>query len=65
LGVPTVASNVGFRPEGTLLFEPGNVADLIRQIEKGLRAGEESARAVPAEREENLAFIHQAYQEAV
>lgn len=65
LGVPTVASNVGFRPEGTLLFEPGNVADLVRQMERGLRAGQESARAVPAEREKNLAFIHQAYEEAV
>lgn len=37
LGIPTVASNVGHRPEGVFLFEPGDVADLARQMERALR----------------------------
>ncbi len=36
LGVPVVASNVGTRPEGTLLFEAGNLQGLIDQIERVL-----------------------------
>jgi len=32
LGVPVVASNVGTRPEGTLLFQAGNVRELVEQI---------------------------------
>lgn len=65
LGVPTVASDVGFRPEGAFRFEPGNVADLIRQMEKGLRAERRDPPPEGAEGEENLVFIHQAYEEAV
>jgi glycogen synthase len=36
LGVPVVASNVGTRPAGTLLFEAGNVDGLIGQVERAL-----------------------------
>jgi glycosyltransferase involved in cell wall biosynthesis len=36
LGVPVVASNVGTRPEGTLLFEAGNVDGLIGIIERAI-----------------------------
>jgi glycosyltransferase involved in cell wall biosynthesis len=36
LGVPVVASNVGTRPEGTLLFEAGNLQGLIDQVERVL-----------------------------
>lgn len=36
LGVPVVASNVGTRPEGTLLFEVGDLEALISQIERAL-----------------------------
>jgi glycosyltransferase involved in cell wall biosynthesis len=32
LGVPVVASNVGTRPGGTLLFQAGNVRELVAQI---------------------------------
>ena len=32
LGVPVVASNVGTRPEGTLLFPAGNVDGLMQQL---------------------------------
>jgi glycogen(starch) synthase len=34
LGVPVVASKVGTRPEGTLLFEAGDLDGLIPQIER-------------------------------
>jgi glycogen(starch) synthase len=33
LGVPVVASNVGTRPQGTMLFQAGNVHGLVKQIE--------------------------------
>jgi len=36
LGVPVVASNVGTRPEGTLLFEVGDLEALICQVEQAL-----------------------------
>jgi glycosyltransferase involved in cell wall biosynthesis len=34
LGVPVVASNVGTRPQGTFLFEAGDVDGLVRQLEQ-------------------------------
>src|SRR5262249_44065532 len=36
LGVPVVASNVGTRPDGTLLFPAGNLDGLIDQVERAL-----------------------------
>jgi glycogen(starch) synthase len=36
LGVPVVASNVGTRPEGVLLFEPGDVDGLVAEVERAL-----------------------------
>ncbi len=33
LGVPVVASRVGTRPEGAILFEPGNVDDMLGKLE--------------------------------
>jgi glycogen synthase len=38
LGVPVVASNVGTRPEGTMLFEVGNKAELVEGINDVVRA---------------------------
>ena len=32
LGVPVVASNVGTRPEGTILFEAGDVNGLVEKM---------------------------------
>ena len=37
LGVPVVASNVGTRPEGVILFEVGNKSELIQRITETLR----------------------------
>jgi glycogen(starch) synthase len=36
LGVAVVASNVGTRPEGTLLFEAGNVQGLVEQLKNAI-----------------------------
>jgi glycogen(starch) synthase len=36
LGVPVVASRVGMRPDGAILFHPGDVEDLISKIELAL-----------------------------
>ena len=33
LGVPVVASRVGSRPPGTILFDPGDVSDMLAKIE--------------------------------
>lgn len=38
LGVPVVASNLGTRPEGTVLFEVGNKSKLVVRIEEALKA---------------------------
>jgi glycosyltransferase involved in cell wall biosynthesis len=38
LGIPVVASNVGTRPKGTVLFEAGNVSELVEQIDMAVRA---------------------------
>ena len=37
MGLPVVASRVGNRPEGVLLFEPGDEEGLAASIERGLR----------------------------
>lgn len=36
LGVPVVASNVGTRPPGTILFKTGDLEDLLSNLEAGL-----------------------------
>jgi len=38
LGVPVVASRVGTRPSGALLFHPGNVEEMVAKIELALKA---------------------------
>jgi glycogen synthase len=37
LGVPVVASNVGTRPDGVWMFQPGDVPDLCKQIVRALQ----------------------------
>jgi glycosyltransferase involved in cell wall biosynthesis len=34
LGVPVIATNVGTRPEGTRMFEPGDVDGLVEQVSR-------------------------------
>jgi glycogen synthase len=40
LGVPVVASRTAFRPQGTILFSPGDAAALVEAIETALRRDE-------------------------
>jgi glycosyltransferase involved in cell wall biosynthesis len=37
LGVPVVASRVGSRPKGVILFQPGDVTDLLSKIESTMK----------------------------
>jgi glycogen(starch) synthase len=46
LGVPVVASRVGMRPDGVILFQPGNVEEMVSKIEMALaveKAGDSPA----------------------
>jgi glycosyltransferase involved in cell wall biosynthesis len=45
VGVPVVASRVGARPKGTLLFDVGDVTGLIEQTERSLRGRVEECHA--------------------
>lgn len=62
LGVPTVASDVGFRPPGTRLFKPGDVADLALQIDRALR--EDRPPACEEDLPENLILLRGMYEHA-
>lgn len=59
LGIPTVASDAGFRPEGTRLFKPGSVADLISQIDRALQG---ERLALPGEDQNNLVALRDVYE---
>jgi glycogen(starch) synthase len=57
LGVPVVASNVGMRPEGTMLFEVGNKSELVEQIllcSRGRRSADRQPAFVPRRQERGL-----------
>jgi glycosyltransferase involved in cell wall biosynthesis len=45
LGVPTVASNVGTRPPGSILFEAGSVIDLVSKIRSAVTPGKKRTRS--------------------
>ncbi|MDC4227939.1 MAG: glycosyltransferase [Candidatus Manganitrophus sp.] len=63
LGVPTVASDVGFRPHGTRRFKPGDIADLALQIDRALQEDRPSAAA--EEIPENLVLLRGMYERVV
>jgi len=63
LGVPTVASDVGFRPPGTRLFKPGDITDLAFQIDRALQEARPAASA--QETPENLVLLRGVYERAV
>jgi len=44
LGVPVVASRVGTRPPGAILFQPGDVEDMIAKVELALSTRREERR---------------------
>jgi glycosyltransferase involved in cell wall biosynthesis len=39
LGVPVVASRVGTRPPGTILFHPGDVEDMLSKVDLAWAGG--------------------------
>ena len=45
-GVPVVASRVGTRPAGTILFQPGNVDEMVSAIEQAIDTGKPEAAAI-------------------
>jgi len=47
LGVPVVASDTDFRPEGVILFRRGDVQDLTEKIARALRNGQTEGGGVP------------------
>jgi glycosyltransferase involved in cell wall biosynthesis len=61
LGTPVVASRVGTRPAGTILFEPGNAAELAAQIKLALGDGKEGH---PAERAAGIDRLLRIYEQA-
>ncbi len=63
LGVPTVASDVGYRPPGTVLFKPGDVDSLIEQMDRTLQMGRMSNSE--EEHPENLTLLRGVYERAV
>lgn len=62
LGVPTVASDVGYRPPGTRLFKPGDAAGLTDQIDRALQSGRPPASE--EEGPENLTLLRGVYERA-
>ena len=58
LGVPVVASRVGTRPAGVMLFPPGDVAGLVAQVQQAL-ALERGAAAPAAGGMDRLMEIYQ------
>jgi glycogen synthase len=58
LGVPVVASRVGTRPAGAMLFPPGDVEGLVTQVEQAL-AMERGAAAPAAGGMDRLMEIYQ------
>jgi glycosyltransferase involved in cell wall biosynthesis len=51
LGVPVVASDVGTRPEGTVLFEAGNKAEFVERVEHVLSRNQSLPQGGPGKRD--------------
>jgi hypothetical protein len=54
-----VASNVGERPDGTLLFEAGDLDGLVRGIECGLRMPKPARNALDGDAIQQLLELYQ------
>jgi glycosyltransferase involved in cell wall biosynthesis len=67
LGVPVVASNVGTRPQGALLFEPGSVDDLVSKIKTALAQPRPAFRREPEDKPDwsGLEKVLQTYQRII
>lgn len=68
LGLPVVASDTGHRPEGVLLFEKGNLTDLVQKMGRAIQEQEVSApgsKQVKEQVSETLAKLLQMYSAAI
>lgn len=65
LGVPTVASNTPFRPDGVVLFERGDADDMAEKIRMALESERGSPDAARRESEANLAALFTIYSSAL
>jgi len=61
LGLPTVASDTPFRPEGVLIYRKDDVEDMIEKLSEGLERGRADASVAREEAEANLATLLDAY----
>jgi glycosyltransferase involved in cell wall biosynthesis len=60
LGVPVVASRVGTRPEGTMLFRTGSVTDLVARIEEALLQPEPAPASIRGSIDRLMSVYHAA-----
>jgi len=65
LGIPTVASDTPFRPDGVILFRKGDAADMAEKLRSALEAGRGSPDAARRESEENLSALFGIYASAL
>lgn len=61
LGIPTVASDTPFRPEGVRLFRRGDPADMAGKLREALESGRADPDAARRESEANLAALFAIY----
>lgn len=64
LGVPAVASDTPFRPEGTLLFRKGDAGDMAERLAVALRSGRRDPAAAIEESAANLRALMDVYSAA-
>lgn len=66
LGLPTVASDTPFRPEGVVLFRKGDAADMAEKLEEVLKVGRGClASSAQKESEENMETLIRIYSNVV
>ncbi len=63
LGLPTVASDTPFRPEGVILYRKGEVPDMMEKLEAALSAGRADGADAREEAGENLEALVGIYED--
>ncbi len=61
LGVPTVASDTPFRPEGAVIFRKGDAGDMAARLADALRSGRRDPAAALEESARNLKALIEVY----
>lgn len=65
LGVPVVASDTAFRPDGVILFRKGDVSDLMAKLTQVLTAPAGGSRSTPSSDGQPATDIWRLYSELV